>query len=66
MASQKKNSAVTLDDVKKSVDRLAIIELVKGGAKREQIRDVMGSLDNNQLTKIKKAIGTGQNAAIEE
>jgi uncharacterized protein YerC len=61
MASQKKNSAVTLEEVKKSIDRLAIIELVKSGAKREQIREVMGSLDNDQLSKIKKAISAGQN-----
>lgn len=60
MASQKKNSVVTLEEVKKSIDRLTIIELVKSGAKREQIREVMGSLDNNQLSKIKKAVGAGQ------
>lgn len=65
MANQKKNSEITLEDVKKSIDRLAIIELVKSGAKREQIREVMGSLDNNQLSKIKKAVSVGQNTVEE-
>lgn len=56
MTNQKKSNSTTLEDVKKAIDRLTIIELVKSGAKREQIREVMGSLDNNQLSKIKKAL----------
>lgn len=65
MAAQKKNNEISLEDVKKSIDRLAIIELVKSGAKREQIREVMGSIDNNQLSKIKKAVNAQHSTAEE-
>lgn len=56
MVKQKNNGEVTLDDVKKSVDRLAIIELVKAGATRDQVREAMGSLSNQTFTAIKQAL----------
>lgn len=61
MTNQTKNSEITLEDLKKSIDRLAIIELVKSGATREQIREVMGTVNNVQLSKIKKAASSNQN-----
>jgi uncharacterized protein YerC len=65
MANHDKSSDITLEDVKKSIDRLTIIELVKSGATRDQIREVMGSINNIQLSKIKRAINKGQQAAEE-
>ena len=65
MASQKKASETSLDDIKKSIDRLTIIELVKVGAKRDQIREVMGAIDNNQLSRIKKAVVNKRNVEEE-
>jgi len=56
MAKQKNNNEVTLDDVKKSVDRLAIIELIKAGATRSQVREVMGSINNQVFGKIHQAM----------
>lgn len=56
MAKQKNSGEVTLDDVKKSVDRLAIIELIKAGATRSQVREVMGSINNQAFGKIHQAM----------
>ncbi|HMR73197.1 MAG TPA: hypothetical protein PKD68_04290 [Candidatus Saccharibacteria bacterium] len=56
MAQNKPSVLVELNDVKKSIDRLAIIELCKSGAARTEIRDVMGGIDNNLLSKINKAL----------
>ena len=60
MAKQKNSSEATLDDVRKSIDRLALIELCKAGATTQQIRDVFGSIDNNLVSKIRKATKKGQ------
>ncbi len=50
-----KNNEVRLEDVKKAIDRLALIEFCKAGATNQQIRDVVGSVDNNLVSKIRKA-----------
>lgn len=50
-----KNNEVGLEDVKKAIDRLALIELCKAGATTQQIRDVVGPVDNNLVSKIRKA-----------
>lgn len=56
MVKQKSNGETTLDDVKKAVDRLAIIELIKAGATRTQVREVMGSINNQAFGKIHQAM----------
>lgn len=56
MVKQKSNGETTFDDVKKAVDRLAIIELVKAGATRTQVREVMGSINNQVFSKIHQAM----------
>lgn len=56
MTSQKNNGETTLDDVKKAIDRLAIIELIRAGATRAQIRDVMGSINNQTFSKLHQAV----------
>lgn len=45
-----------LIELKKSIDLLVVIELCKGGATREQIREVMGGINNNQLAKVRAAL----------
>ena len=45
-----------ISEVKKSIDLLILIELCKAGAGRDQIRAIMGSLDNNQFTKVKSSV----------
>lgn len=56
MAQNNPNAQIELADVKKSIDRLALIELCKSGATRTEIRNVMGKVDNNLLSKINKAL----------
>lgn len=41
--------------LKKSIDTLILIELVKAGATYDQIRKVVGSVDNNTIAPIKAA-----------
>lgn len=50
--------------LKKSVDMLILIELVKSGAKRDQIRKVIGSVDNNTISAVKAAVGGGSSKAV--
>lgn len=45
-----------LQALKKSIDTLILIELVKAGATYEQIRKVMGSADNNIVSLVKAAV----------
>lgn len=56
MAKQKNNGETALDDIKKAVDRLAIIELIKAGATRTQVREAMGSINNQAFGKIHQAM----------
>jgi hypothetical protein len=45
-----------LTELKKSIDLLVLIELIKSGATRDQIRDVMGGIGNNTLAKVRAAL----------
>jgi hypothetical protein len=51
-----KNLELKVDGLKSSIDILILIELSKRGAKREDVRDLLGSLDNNMFSKINKII----------
>lgn len=54
------NNKNSIDEIKKSIDRLSIIELVKSGATRDQIRDIIGPISNNYLATVRKAIKNKQ------
>jgi hypothetical protein len=41
-----------IDQLKASVDLLTLIELCKLGAKRDEVREVFGTLDNNLFAKV--------------
>lgn len=56
MSNQKSNEDTTLNDVKKSIDRLTTIELIRAGATRSQVRDVMGTINNQAFSKIHQAM----------
>jgi hypothetical protein len=43
-------------ELKKSIDLLVLIELCKSGATRDQIREVMGSVNNTNLAKVRAAL----------
>lgn len=45
-----------LGELKRSVDLLVLIELCKSGATRDQIREVMGSINNTTLAKVRAAL----------
>lgn len=49
-----KNLESKLDALKATVDTLLLVEFAKSGAKREDVREVLGSLDNNLYSKINK------------
>ena len=51
-----KNLEDKVDQLKKSVDILILIELCKRGTKRDDVREVFGSLDNNLFAKVNKII----------
>lgn len=51
-----KNLEVKIDALKNSLDSLILIEFCKRGAKRDDVREVLGSLDNNLFSKINKII----------
>lgn len=56
MTKQKTSIESILEDVKKSIDRLAIIELIKSGATRTQVREVVGQMSNETFAAINKAL----------
>lgn len=56
MTKQKTSVEYILEDVKKSIDRLAIIELIKSGATRNQVREVVGQMSNETFAVINKAL----------
>jgi hypothetical protein len=58
VAEQKQ--ANDLQALKKSLDLLILIELCKSGASYPQIREVMGTADNNTISKVKKAISNNK------
>jgi hypothetical protein len=45
-----------IDELKSSVDLLALIELCKFGASRGDVREVFGTLDNNLFAKVNTII----------
>ena len=45
-----------LEGVQKSINTLIIVELIKSGATRAEVREVLGSLNNLEYAKINKAI----------
>jgi len=45
-----------IDELKMSVDVLALIEFCKHGAKKDDVREIFGSLDNNLFSKVNKII----------
>jgi hypothetical protein len=45
-----------IDELKSSVDLLALIELCKLGASRDDVREVFGTLDNNLFAKVNTII----------
>ncbi len=49
-----------LNNLKKSVDTLILLELCKVGAEAKEIRNILGSLDNNQFSAINSAIKGGK------
>jgi len=50
----------TLSSLKKSVDTLILLEFCKLGVGAKEIRNVLGSLDNNQFSAINAAIKGGK------
>jgi hypothetical protein len=46
-----------LSDVLDALRLLIMIELAKDGASRDQVREILGSVDNNLFSKIKPAVG---------
>lgn len=46
----------TLGELKRSINLLVLIELCKSGATRDQIREVMGSVNNTTLAKVRTAL----------
>jgi len=46
-----------LTGLKKSIDTLVLIELANAGATYDQIRKIIGSVDNNTIASIKSAVG---------
>ncbi len=51
-----KNLEIKIDELKTSVDILILIEFCKLQTKREEVREVLGSLDNNLFAKVNKII----------
>ncbi len=51
-----KNLETKIDALKASMDVLIMIEFCKRGAKRDDVRAALGSLDNNLFSKINKII----------
>ncbi len=50
----------TLNNLKKSIDTLILLELCKLGAGAKEIRNILGGLDNNQFSAINAAIKGGK------
>jgi hypothetical protein len=47
-----KREVTELSDVHDALRLLAIIELCKIGASRDEVRDVLGSVDNNSFSRV--------------
>lgn len=46
-----------IEDLKKSIDLLVLIELCKAGTTRNQARKILGTLNNNTFAEISTALG---------
>lgn len=53
---EEKNLEVKIEALKDSIDTLLLLEFAKCGAKRDDVRAVLGSLDNNLYSKINKIV----------
>jgi len=51
-----KNLEAKIDQLKTSVDTLILIEFCKLRTKRDDVREVFGTLDNNLFAKVNKII----------
>ena len=49
-----KDLEIRIDELKASVDILILIEFCKLQTKRQDVREVLGSLDNNLFAKVNK------------
>jgi hypothetical protein len=49
-------------ELKASIDVLILIEFCKRGAKRDDVRDVLGTLDNNLFAKVNRIVNQKQKA----
>jgi hypothetical protein len=50
-----------IENLKKSIDLLILIEICKAGATRNQAREIIGSLDNNIFSKVSSVFGGNKN-----
>lgn len=51
-----KNLEGKIDELQISIDTLILVEFLKRGAKRDDVREIFGSLDNNLFAKVNKII----------
>lgn len=51
-----KSLEAKIDSLKNSIDKLILIELCKLKAKRNEARNILGSLDNNAFAEINKVL----------
>lgn len=51
-----KNLEDKIDALKASLDTLILIELCKNGVKRDEAREILGSLGNSAFAKVNKVI----------
>ena len=49
-----------IEKLKASVDLLTLVELCKLGAKRDDVREVFGTLDNNLFAKVNRIINASK------
>lgn len=59
-----KNLEAKLDQLKTSVDVLILIEFCKLRAKRDDVREVFGTLDNNLFAKVNKIINPKESSDL--
>ena len=51
-----KTMEIKIDALKNTIETLILIEFSKSGAKRDDVREVLGTLDNNKFSRINKII----------
>lgn len=49
--------------LKKSIDTLVLVELAKAGATYDQIRKVVGGVDNNTIAAVKAAVSESKKSS---